>query len=82
MHVVSSFSLCGADDPRGIAWLVSAQGCPLTSHRSVLYPPQTVTAIANAPQGYALIEYANKEQAEAAIKETDGTEFLEKKINT
>ncbi|KAL1410916.1 hypothetical protein Q8F55_001859 [Vanrija albida] len=32
--------------------------------------------------GYALIEYANKEQAEAAIKETDGTEFLEKKIST
>ncbi|BEI87043.1 hypothetical protein CcaverHIS002_0703890 [Cutaneotrichosporon cavernicola] len=32
--------------------------------------------------GYALIEYARKEEAEAAIKETDGTEFLEKKIHT
>lgn len=33
-------------------------------------------------QGYALIEYARKEEAEAAIKDTDGTEFLEKKIHT
>ncbi|EJT45510.1 hypothetical protein A1Q1_05956 [Trichosporon asahii var. asahii CBS 2479] len=32
--------------------------------------------------GYALIEYATKEEAEAAIKATNGTEFLEKKINT
>jgi RNA-binding protein 8A len=32
------------------------------------------------PQGYALIEYASKEEAEAAIKGTSGTEFLEKTI--
>ncbi|CAK9782144.1 RNA-binding domain-containing protein [Cutaneotrichosporon oleaginosum] len=32
--------------------------------------------------GYALVEYSRKEEAEAAIKETDGTEFLEKKIHT
>ncbi|WWD18098.1 hypothetical protein CI109_102546 [Kwoniella shandongensis] len=32
--------------------------------------------------GYALVEYAEKEQAEKAIKETDGTTFLEKTIRT
>ncbi|RSH85807.1 uncharacterized protein EHS24_003987 [Apiotrichum porosum] len=32
--------------------------------------------------GYALIEYALKSEAEEAIKATDGTEFLEKKIHT
>jgi RNA-binding protein 8A len=34
------------------------------------------------PQGYALIEYALKSEAEEAIKATDGSEFLEKTINT
>lgn len=33
-------------------------------------------------QGYALIEFATKEEAERAIKETSGTEFLEKTIHT
>jgi RNA-binding protein 8A len=32
-------------------------------------------------QGYALIEYAQKEEAEKAIKETSGTTFLEKTIH-
>ncbi|WVR05687.1 hypothetical protein IAU60_002711 [Kwoniella sp. DSM 27419] len=32
--------------------------------------------------GYALIEYREKEQAEKAIKGTDGTTFLEKTIKT
>lgn len=33
-------------------------------------------------QGYALIEYSKKEEAEKAIKETTGTTFLEKTIST
>lgn len=33
-------------------------------------------------QGYALVEFALKSEAEAAIKATDNTEFLEKTINT
>jgi RNA-binding protein 8A len=33
-------------------------------------------------QGYALIEFAQKEEAERAIKETSGTTFLEKTIHT
>lgn len=33
-------------------------------------------------QGYALIEYALKEEAEKAIKGTNGTTFLEKTIAT
>ncbi|WRT65869.1 uncharacterized protein IL334_002820 [Kwoniella shivajii] len=32
--------------------------------------------------GYALVEFAEKEQAEKAIKDTDGTTFLEKTIKT
>jgi RNA-binding protein 8A len=32
-------------------------------------------------QGYALIEYAQKAEAEEAIKATDGSEFLEKTIH-
>jgi RNA-binding protein 8A len=37
---------------------------------------------ADRTQGYALIEYAKKEEAESAIKGTTGTEFLEKTITT
>jgi RNA-binding protein 8A len=33
-------------------------------------------------KGYALVEYALKEEAEKAIKGTTGTTFLEKTITT
>jgi hypothetical protein len=33
-------------------------------------------------QGYALVEYATKAEAEAAIKGTNNTEFLEQTIRT
>ena len=33
-------------------------------------------------QGYALVEFAMKSEAEAAIKGTDRTTFLEKEIRT
>jgi RNA-binding protein 8A len=33
-------------------------------------------------KGYALIEFAKKEEAEAAIKGTNGTKFLEERITT
>jgi len=42
--------------------------------------PHRLATVADK-QGYALIEYAQKEEAEKAIKETSGTTFLEKTIH-
>lgn len=61
-----------------------SQGASFSNLRATPDNPSRslLVALLTPGKGYALIEYGTREEAEKAIKETDGQTFLEKTIQT